>query len=142
MEQIFGNRLNELREERNLTVEALAKRANVYSSLISGIIHNQRHVAERNARQLGLALNLDGTDLEDFIFLALSEAKEKVFHRHLALPPEILNLAGHHLNAAGITPDKIVACKCIRHPQASEYAAEITLNDGRTAVINLTIAYR
>ena len=134
----FGNTLNKLRQERNLTVQELAKLSNVSQPFISNLIHGHRIVGEYTARKIGTALQLHGKEWEDFIFLAINGCTEKVLTASKNYPAEILNLIAVELSSLGILPAKIN--RCVR--QSEDADAALHLNDGRAAYINIEVAVR
>jgi transcriptional regulator with XRE-family HTH domain len=139
----FGERLNDLRTEKNLTVQQLADRADVNPTLISGLQNNNRTIGENNARRIGVALGLTGIELEDFIYLAINAAKEKVLDEFKSYPAEVLNLVAHELCQSGIAPDMVN--RCIRNPKLQgglNPNAAVYLKDGRSALIEINISQR
>jgi transcriptional regulator with XRE-family HTH domain len=136
--ETFGNRLNTLRKQRNLTVHQLAKLAGVHKSLISGLNTDSRVIGEYNARKIGNALQLDGNELDNFIYLAINQCSEKILEQYKGCPAEVLNLVGDILAKAGIAPNRIKAC--VRKP--SDADATLYLDDGKAALINVEVAYR
>lgn len=98
----FPKHLSELRAAAQLTVRALAERAGVPHSLIAGLQTGNRRVGENNARRIGLALGLQGRDLEQFIYCAIDTCTEKVLEDAKPYPSEILNLLPMQLKTAGI----------------------------------------
>ena len=103
----FGERLNNLRKQHDLTVYQLAKRAGVHQSLISGLQTNNRVVGEHNARKIGKALQLEGEALESFVYQAINNCTEKVLNEFKSYPAEVLNLIAGILASTGIMPSSI-----------------------------------
>ena len=136
----FSNRLNTLRQARNLTVRELAQHAGVSGGLISGLIHNYRVIGELTARKIGEALQLSGAELENFIYLAINNCSEKILETSKPYPAEILNLVASELYFLGVMPDSI--CGCIRKPAFDDADASLLLTDGRKATINLEVAFK
>jgi len=138
----FGNKLNDIRHKRSLTVKQLSERARVPASLISGLQTNNRSVGENNARKIGKALELTDDALQDFVYLAINHASDKVLHQHSSYPAEVLNLVAVRLRGLGISPDQIA--HCIRDPRYADTTADaaLVLTDGTTALLDLTIAFR
>ena len=139
MNNDFGNTLNTLRKDRNLTMQELAKLADVSQPLISNLLNNRRVIGEYTARKLGKALQLSGNLLEDFVFQAINNCTEKVLNSSKGFPAELINLVTDELNALGIEPANIK--HCIRHPGLDADAA-LYLRDGKSAFINVEIAVR
>ena len=137
--ETFGKTLRDLRVQRNIKTEELAKKANVPASLISGLQTEHRTVGERNARQIGVALGLTGPELDDFIYLALNHARDRVLRQYQSYPAETLNLIAERLETKGITPDQITGC--CRHPYSAGQTSDaaVYLNNGQIALINLNI---
>jgi transcriptional regulator with XRE-family HTH domain len=134
----FGDKLNTLRQLNNLTVQQLADASGVSQPLISNLIHNNRVIGEYTARRIGTALKLQGEALEDFIYSAINGCTEKVLNSSKDYPAEILNLIAGQLSAMGIVPSKIA--RCIRNPKPDANAA-LYLNDGKSAYINVEVAF-
>ena len=88
----FSNKLNTLRKARNLTIQELAKLSAVSQPLISSLEHGHRVIGEYTASKIGTALQLNGEELEDFIYLAINGCTEKVLKSSKNYPAEILNL--------------------------------------------------
>lgn len=139
MNHTFANTLYQLRTSHHLTSTELATKANVPPSLISGLQTGNRVIGEHAARKIGQALHLTGTELEDFVYLAINDCSEKVLQSSKNYPAELLNLVATELLEIGIVPDKIR--KCIRRPQRDKAKAALFLDDGREAFINLEVAY-
>ena len=136
--EAFGDTLNTLRKQRQLTVHQLAKLAGVHQSLISGLNTNSRVIGEYNARKIGKALQLDGDDLESFVYQAINNCSEKVLDQYQGYPAEALNLIADRLSALGIAPCQIR--KWARKPSGAD--AALYFDDGTAALINVEVAYR
>jgi len=134
----FGNTLNRIRKQQHLTVHQLAKLAGVPQSLISGLQTNNRVIGEYNARKIGKALQLDGDDLESFVYLAINNCTERVLNEFKSYPAEVLNLIAGVLESMGISPENIK--RCIRKHNGAD--AALYLNDGKAAFINVEVAYQ
>ena len=122
-----------------MTVYDLAKAAEVPQSLISGLNTNNRVIGEYAARKIGRALDLDGEELESFIYLAINNCTERVLDKYKGCPAEILNLVADLLEKAGITPDCIKSC--VRKPESREADAALYLDNGMAALINVEVKY-
>ena len=138
----FGEKLNQLRIQRKLTGNQLAALARVPASLISGLQHNDRTIGENNARKIGVALALNDQELEDFVYLAINNATDKVLFAHREYQAEVLNLLADRLLSIGYPPEKID--RCIYRPKFKDAEADaaLILADGKTALIDLKITYR
>ena len=134
---IFGHKLNILRQERNLTVQELARLSEVSQPLISNLIHGHRVIGEYTARKIARALLLRGEEQEEFVHLAINACSERVLNSYKTYPSEVLNMVAGALDSLGILPDQIA--RCVRRPDED---AELYLNDGRSAFINLEVAFR
>jgi transcriptional regulator with XRE-family HTH domain len=137
MDNTFANKLNALKQTRNLSVQELAQRAGVSSGLISGLLHGYRIIGEKTARKIAAALNLQGEELEEFVHLALNNGcTEKVLNASKAFPSEVLNLVAGELNALGISPDRIK--RFVR--KSDDTTAALYLDNGERAYINVEVA--
>ena len=131
----LGQTIQALRARLDISVKDLAKRACVPDTLISGLQSNTRVIGENNARKIGLALNLKGEVLEDFVFQALnSGATHKILKASQDYPAEIHNLIAAKLRAMGITPDIIANCT-----RGSAADASLVLKDGRMALGDVVV---
>jgi transcriptional regulator with XRE-family HTH domain len=137
--ELFGERLKQLRTERGLTERELAKAAQVYQSLISGLENEKRIIAERSARKIGLALGLADAALEDFIYLAINNSTQRVLANSKLYPAEVLNLGATLLALSGISPESIA--RCVRKSDPADANVMLVLNDGKAAVIKMEVAY-
>ena len=143
MNKSFGQTLSDLRVKQNLTVQQLADRADVNPTLISGLQNNNRTIGENNARRIGRALELTGTELDAFVYLAINAAKDRVLEAFRTYPAEVINLVALELNRAGIGPD--VVSRCVLHPKLQDGLtpdAAIYLKDGRSALIEIKVLER
>ncbi len=138
MDITFSNKLNTLRQARNLTVHELAQKAQVSGGLISGLLHGYRIIGERTARKIAAALNLQGVELEDFIYLAINGCTEKVLNSSKGYPSEVLNLVAGELNVLGISPERIR--QYVR--KSDETNAALRLEDGKSAYIKVEVVVR
>ena len=136
--QTFPERLKSLRKARNLTSEQLAHKANVPSTLICALQKGYRSVGENNATKIGVALGLKGTELRDFVYLALNRAVGKLLKESQGYPSELLNLVATQLRAAGITPEQVEGC--LVNLGANKIGVAIMLSHGRTAHLETKIA--
>ncbi len=139
MENHFATKLLNLRTSHHLTSAELATKANVPPSLISGLQSGNRVIGEYNARKIGKALQLTSDELEDFIYLAISQCSEKVLTASKAYPAAIINLVATKLQEEGILPDKI--SQCVRRPNRDDADAALYLDDGKEAFIKLEVTY-
>ena len=139
--QTFGTRLNNLREQRGLTVQELADKAGVRQTLISSLNTDSRVIGEKNARKIGSALGLSGEHLQSFIFDAINNCTERVLDQFKQYPGQVLNLTASILNAAGIPAEKII--RCVEKPDLGYTKADaaVYLNDGKAALIRVEITY-
>lgn len=127
----------------NLTVQDLANKAKVNPTLVSGLQNSRRQIGENNARRLGMALDLSGVELENFVYAAINECSEKIMENCKPYPAEVLNLCARHLQEQGIDGEQID--RCVLKPKLQdgrEPDAVVYLNDGRTALIELKITPR
>jgi hypothetical protein len=97
-------------------------------------------IGEYAALKIGRALQLDGDDLETFVYLAINKCTERVLDKYKGCPAEILNLVADLLEKAGITPDCIKSC--VRKPESSEADAALYLDNGKVALIDIEVEYR
>ena len=134
----FANKLNHLRQARHITVTELAKSAGVTQPLTSNLIHGRESIGEYTARKIASALQLDGDELEDFVYSAINHCTEKVLNSSKAFPSQVLNMVAGGLNALGIIPSRIMRCVL----NAEDADAAIYLDDGRSAYINIAIDVR
>lgn len=107
MEKRFSTTLNSLRAAAGLTNAALANRAQVPESLISGLQNGNRRVGEYQARKIGSALNLKGEQLNSFIYAAINTCTEKVLNELKPYPAMLLNHSVMQIKRAGIDADSI-----------------------------------
>ena len=137
--ETFGERLNELRGKRNLTVQQLANRASVPATLISGLQTNNRRIGENNARKIGKALQLTGAELESFVYQAINTSEERVLESSKGYPAEVLNLLANELRQSGIEPEKVI--RCVLRPRFGDGSSDVAvfLNDGRKTFIEVTL---
>jgi len=115
----------------------------VNPTLVSGLQNSRRQIGENNARRLGVALNLSGRELENFVYAAINECSEKIMENCKPYPAEVLNLCAKHLQEQGINADNVT--RCVLKPKlqdGKEPDAIVYMNDGRTALIELKITPR
>jgi len=110
MKNEFPKLLSKLRRMAKLTNIQLSELAPVSRSLIPGLQSGKRCVGEFQARKLGVALGLEGKQLDDFIFSGINRSKEKVLVEALPYPAELLNLLARQLRKAGVGPELISEC--------------------------------
>ena len=137
--ETLSQELNSLRQQRRLTVQDLAKKADVPQSLISGLQTGSRVIGEQAARKIGQALQLTGDELESFVYLAINQCSDKVLRKARDYPAELLNLIAERLCSLEILPERIL--RCLRKPQTSDPSADaaLYLTDGRSALINVQV---
>jgi len=143
MNSTFANTLTAHRNRLKLTVQSLADKAKVNPTLVSGLQNSRRQIGENNARRLGVALNLSGRELENFVYAAINECSEKIMENCKPYPAEVLNLCAKHLQEQGINADNVT--RCVLKPKlqdGKEPDAIVYMNDGRTALIELKITPR
>jgi transcriptional regulator with XRE-family HTH domain len=133
MKRTLSTHLQNLRTNAKLTVKDLAAKANVPSTLISGLQSGQRSVGENNASRIGTALGLDGEALQNFIYAALNEATDKVLKENNGYPAELLNLLAGQLRQDGIEAAAILQCT-VSGDQHQQNVI-LTLCGGRTATL-------
>ena len=104
MQNNFSTTLSVLRRRAALTNIQLADRAHVSRSIIPGLQSGKRCVGEFQARKIGAALQLEGKELEAFIFCGINRCTEKILKQAQAYPAELLNLLALQLRRAGILP--------------------------------------
>lgn len=140
MDNNFATKLYNLRTSHHLTSAELAIKANVPPSLISGLQSGNRVIGEYNARKIGKALHLTGDELEEFIYLAISQCSEKVLTASKNYPAAIINLVASKLQEQGILPEKI--SQCVRRPKKNDADAALYLDDGKEAFIKVEVVVR
>src|SRR3954462_9625491 len=106
----FSDTLNALREAANLTNRELARRAGVPETLICGLQKGSRRVGEANARQIGVALGLEGEELNAFILQAIDTSTRKVLKSLEGFPATLLNFLALQLEKAGVLPHLVTEC--------------------------------
>ncbi len=135
----FGDKLTRLRKGRNWTNRQLAANASVPSSLIAGLQAGSRRVGEFQAHKIGLALGLDGPELDLFVMEAVNTCTEKVLSEAKGYPSLFLNFIAKQLRSAGITPTDLCQFQVIQ--SAEGQALRMHLDGGRTAEIHSTLRY-
>jgi len=131
MKNEFPQLLSKLRRDAKLTNIQLSELAPVSRSLIPGLQSGKRCVGEYQARKLGLALGLEGKQLDDFIFSGINRSKEKVLVEALPYPAELLNLLARQLRRSGIGPD--IVSECMVDEDAYVCTVALLLTDGTEA---------
>ncbi|MFZ4441582.1 MAG: hypothetical protein ACOYOS_24500 [Syntrophales bacterium] len=137
MKNNFPQLLSKLRRKASLTNVQLSELAPVSRSLIGGLQSGKRVAGEYQAKKLGIALGLEGAELDAFIFSGINRCSEKVLQDSQPYPAELLNLLARQLKLAGVSPDKISNCVVIE--DASLCNAAIYLIDGTQAIIETTL---
>ena len=132
----FSDVLAELRHKAGLTNKQLAEKAGVPRSLIAGLQSGKRRVGEKNARQIAQALNLEGEDLLEFIFMAIDTSTVKVLKDVQGYPAQLINAVGWLLRQSGILPDSVMACT---NPDPASGNLTLTLEAGRTARLSTKV---
>jgi transcriptional regulator with XRE-family HTH domain len=127
----FSSQLSSLRKAVKLTNHELARKADVPKSLIAGLQSGKRRIGELQARRLGAALGLTGSELERFILAAIDTCTEKVLDEAKSYPAEFLNLIARQLRRAGIFADSIV--RYVIDGDDSEQSIRLSLGNGRNA---------
>jgi transcriptional regulator with XRE-family HTH domain len=110
MDSTFNETVTKLRKRLGLTNTELAAKAGIPRSLVAGIQSGKRVIGERNARQLGVALELSGVELERFIYQALNNASDRVIEDMRGYPAQVINHLGKFLRKSRILPEDIVNC--------------------------------
>lgn len=123
----FSEQLSTLRQDAQLTNQELADDARVPASLIAGLQSGKRRIGEYQARKIGKALNLDGQELESFIFNAINNCSDKVLEESKGYPAEVLNLLARQLRLAGVLPDNVTGWNVQKN------AADLVLSNGGKA---------
>jgi predicted transcriptional regulator len=121
------------REKLNITVQAVADRAGVAQSLVSGLQTGSRRCAEDNAKRIAVALEMNESQQRKFVYLALNSSVNRVLQENMAYPAEVLNMVANGLNAAGITANKIT------QTSAQGNISTLLLNDGRQVEVKVFV---
>jgi len=137
MKNNFPQLLSKLRRKACLTNVQLSELAPVSRSLIGGLQSGKRVAGEYQVKKLGIALGLEGAELNAFIFSGINRCSEKVLQDSQPYPAELLNLLARQLKLAGVSPDKISSCVVIE--DASLCNVAIYLMDGTQAIIETTL---
>lgn len=137
--ELFGDKLSKLRKGRKWTNRQLAAQASVPSSLIAGLQSGNRSVGEYQARKIGLALGLDGPELDSFVMEAVDTCTEKVLSDAKGYPSLFLNFIAKQLRSAGIHPHDLTNFQMIQSGEGQ--ALRLYLDGGRTAEIHSTLRY-
>jgi len=137
MKNQFPILLSTLRKKARFTNRELAEEADVPRSLIPSLQSGRRCVGEYQARKLGAALRLSGTELEDFVISAIDRCTEKVLKDVEDYPAQLINLLGLQLKKAGIQPESLSECSVNLNKDGCEVA--IKLNDGSCVVLEMKL---
>jgi transcriptional regulator with XRE-family HTH domain len=129
----LGECLKKQREKINLTVQAVADRAGVAQSLVSGLQTGSRRCGEDNAKRIAVALEMNETQQREFAYLALNSSVNRVLQENMSYPAEVLNMVANGLNAAGIGASQI------SQSNLGNNAATFLLNDGRQVAVSVFI---
>lgn len=135
----FGDKLSRLRKGRNWTNRQLAANASVPSSLIAGLQAGSRSVGEFQAHKIGLALGLDGPELDSFVMEAVNTCTEKVLSEAKGYPSLFLNFIAKQLRSAGIQPHDLTNFQVVQSVEGQ--ALRMHLGGGRTAELHSTLRY-
>ena len=123
MNRKFSEILTNLRIQANLTNRELAEVADVPHSMIAGIQSGRRPVGEKQARKLGVALGLQGEELDTFVLDAVETCSEKLLRVCREYPSWLLNLLPLTLIQRGISPSALSGY----HKDQNEESQFITL---------------
>ena len=85
-------------------------------------------IGECQASKIGAALQLEGKELESFIFCGINRCTEKILKQAQAYPAELLNLLALQLRRAGILPEHVSAC--VVDEDATQCVVGVLLADG------------
>lgn len=134
----FRKYLKQLRTSAGLSNRDLAARAGVPLSFIAGLQSGSRRVGEIQARKIGLALGLNGENLEEFVLLGVDTCTEKVLNDARGYPASLLNLIATQLRGAGIFPELLSRYEI----QDAENRQNISLHlsNGKTAHLMTELA--
>ena len=66
IEKLFGDRIRELRKEKQLSQEELAYKAGVHRTYLGGIERGERNPSLRNIYAVAVALDISLAELLDF----------------------------------------------------------------------------
>jgi len=133
MNEPFSSQLYRLRTNAKLTNAELARRADVPESFISGLQNDNRRVGEYQAGKIGRALNLEGEQLERFIYDAINTCTEKVLNEAKPYPAQLLNHLALQLQRAGISAAAIAAMTV--DGDLHDQDIRLTLNNGSQATL-------
>jgi transcriptional regulator with XRE-family HTH domain len=136
MQSRFPETLTAYREQANLTRRGLARGAGVPESLICGLEKGSRRVGEANARQIGEALGLLGSELNDFILQAIDTSTRKLLKQAEAYPAKLINFMATELNRAGIEPELVADCG---YTSPDRDNLTLFLADGRIARLSANV---
>jgi hypothetical protein len=134
----FRQYLTQLRTSAGLSNRDLAARAGVPHSFIAGLQAGSRRVGEIQARKIGLALGLNGDNLEEFVLLGVDTCTEKVLTEAKGYPASLLNLLATQLRVAGIFPELLSRCD-IKDAGKGQHIS-LHLHNGKTAHLMTELA--
>lgn len=135
----FGNYLSRLRKQSGMTNKQLANRARVPSSLIAGLQSGKRRVGEIQANKIGVALELQGNQLDSFVLSAVNTCTEKILTEAKDYPSSFLNLIARQLRLAGILPSQLTNYQI--KGDATKHEVRLLLDDGRIAQLSSTLSF-
>lgn len=133
----FGQLLTKLRQKAGLTNKTLAINAAVPCSLIAGLQSGRRRIGEFQANKIGVALGLEGAELESFILAGVNTSTEKVLVEAKEYPSTFLNMVAKQLRLAGILPQHLSNFRI--NGDRNEHVLKLYMNDGRTACLSSTL---
>jgi transcriptional regulator with XRE-family HTH domain len=134
----FRQYLTQLRTSAGLSNRDLAARAGVPHSFVAGLQAGSRRVGEIQARKIGMALGLNGEDLEVFVLLGIDTCSEKVLNDARGYPASLLNLIATQLRGAGIFPELLSRCD-IKDADKGQHIS-LHLHNGKTAHLMTELA--
>ena len=103
----FGPHLILKRKEQGMSGRALARKANISESLLSGLQKGDRAIGEKQAKRIATALNLENQEHSDFVFMAMNESRDRLLKSSEDYPVETLNFLPLLLRKMGIYPEMI-----------------------------------
>ena len=139
MYQLFSTQLTRLRTAARLTNRELARLSDVPESTIAGLQTGNRRVGELQARKLGIALQLRGEALEQFILQAIDTCTEKVLCESKNYPASLLNLIARQLRKAGICAESIHDFDVTGDERKQDVT--LTLGCGKSATLTTQLQY-
>ena len=96
-------------------------------------------MGEFQAQKIGLALGLDGPELDSFVMEAVNTCTEKVLSEAKGYPSLFLNFIAKQLRSAGIQPHDLTNFQIIQSVEGP--AVRMYLDGGRTAELHSTLRY-